>query len=85
MGNYTADFFEAGGAFDAVIMDRQHPLIACSSMDKVLSTFIYSGDATSVLGTITSGEWRVKGNRHLESHTLTSDFKAAISAIGIRK
>jgi len=84
MGNKSPSYFEKGQYFDAVVVDVEHHLIATSGIDKVLSTYIYSGDTTFNLGTIVNGEWVVQSNRHNETGGIRSKFVGAIKALTIR-
>lgn len=84
MGNAKKAFFEVGDKLNAVVMDSDYPLLASSGPSKWLSTFIYSGDSSSVLGTITNGQWVTRQNRHEKSEEITRAFFNALTELKIR-
>ncbi|MFY0673908.1 MAG: formimidoylglutamate deiminase [Bacteroidia bacterium] len=84
MGNNNAEYFKKGELFDAVILDANYPLIATSSLKKVMSTYIYSGDATANLGTMVNGEWMVKFNHHNEVIDIRRRFAETLKEMAIR-
>ncbi|MBI1182905.1 formimidoylglutamate deiminase [bacterium] len=84
MGNYCEAFFGIAEPFDAVVIDAQSPLVAVSSTENLLSTWLYAGDATSLLGTIVNGQWKVQRNRHADFHQIAQDFKKALKQMAIR-
>jgi len=84
MGNKQSQYFEVGQPFDAIVINETHPLIATSSTDKLLSTFIYAGDPSFISGTITKGQWQVKDGKHLQGENILKDFKVAMKNLAIR-
>ncbi|MCB0855413.1 MAG: formimidoylglutamate deiminase, partial [Bacteroidetes bacterium] len=52
MGKSSQTSFALGEAFDAVVIDGTQPLIATSSSENRISTFIYAGDPSFIKGTI---------------------------------
>lgn len=80
-----AESLTVGSFLDAVVIGMEHPLIATSSLDKVLSTYVYSGDSSFNLGTLVNGEWKVKENRHLEGQSIARSFIKAMEGIGVRR
>lgn len=84
MGIHTFEYFKVGEPFDSVVIDADSPLIATSSSDKLLSTLIYAGDPSFLLGTITRGEWRVKKGRHTKNDQILSSYKRSMTELNIR-
>lgn len=84
MGNNNQEYFGIGKAFNAVIIDANYPLIAHSSSEKIMSTYIYSADATANLGTMINGHWVVKYNHHNEQEDIRLSFKKAIEELKFR-
>ncbi|MCP4459442.1 MAG: formimidoylglutamate deiminase [Cytophagales bacterium] len=84
MGDLTNDYFKVGESFNAIVIDSGHPLIGTSQLKTLLSTLIYTGDSSFLLGTITNGDWMVKYNRHLHFKKFTSNFKKVMSTLKIR-
>jgi formimidoylglutamate deiminase len=84
MGIHTSEYFKVGEPFDAIVVDADSPLIATSSSDKLLSTLIYAGDPSFLLGTITRGEWQVKKGRHTKNDEILSSYKRSMTELNIR-
>lgn len=84
MGNHCDEYFSIGQPLDAAIYDADAPLLASSSIDKVLSTIIYSSDPTMTLGTIIDGKWIVNDNRHMDKSSITNHFIECIKQLHIR-
>ena len=84
IGNNAAEYFKVGAPFDAIVIDATRPLIGSSSSEKLLSTLIYAGDPSFLLGTITNGSWRIRIGRHAEYDKILADFNRAMASIGIR-
>ncbi|MEQ8715176.1 MAG: formimidoylglutamate deiminase [Cyclobacteriaceae bacterium] len=84
MGNKATEYFNVGRPFDAIVIDATRPLIATSSADKLLSTLIYAGDPSFLLGTITNGTWRVRNGLHSKYEEVLANFNRAMAGIGIR-
>ncbi len=83
MGNLEESYFGVGQPFDAVVFDADAPILTTSSNKNLLSTIIYSGDVSMVLGTMVDGKW--KFNREGEAASdLLLGFKRAIQQIGVR-
>ncbi|MEO9966328.1 MAG: formimidoylglutamate deiminase [Reichenbachiella sp.] len=84
MGNHTVAYFEVGQPLDAAVIDAQTPLIATSNPKNLLSTMVYSGDRTFILGTMVNGAWKVKNKIHYASDQIVSNFKTSIKALKFR-
>lgn len=84
MGHPGTPYFAVGQSLDAIVMDSSHPLILTSSSPQLLSTLIYAGDPSFILGTITHGQWQVKNGRHLKAEDIANDFGRAMKQIGVR-
>lgn len=84
MGNLHESYFEVGQPMDAVIIDADAPLVAASRPEHLLSTLVYSGDRTHILGTMVNGEWKVKDGRHINRDQVVSKFKKSLAELKIR-
>lgn len=84
MSAENVDSLSIGSFLDAVVIDVKHPLIATSSLDRVLSTYIYSGDSSFNLGTLVNGEWRVKSNKHFGARDIGQVFCNALRSLNMR-
>lgn len=84
MGNHNEQYFREGQPFDAVVYDASVPLLASSSISNLLSTIVYSSDATMTLGTLINGKWVVKNNKHTHADEITNNFISCIRNLNIR-
>jgi len=84
MGDTSYGFLDEGNPMDAVIFKEDHPLLAASSSELLLSTIIYTGDASLILGTMVNGEW-VANVTDYEQDKFRNDFSSTIRDLGIRK
>ncbi|GAA0892111.1 formimidoylglutamate deiminase [Fulvivirga kasyanovii] len=84
MGSQNEQYFQKGEHFDAVVYDASVPLLASSSISNLLSTIVYSGDATMVLGTLVNGKWIVKSNKHIHADEIKDNFVSCIRSLNIR-
>jgi len=84
MGNPENVFFKVGQPFDAVVYKADFPLFATSSNESLLSTIIYSGDASTALGTLVNGQWVVKSQQHFQNKTIVDNFCSTIKKLAIR-
>ncbi len=78
------DYFTIGKPLDAFVLSDSHPLIESASDEHLTNTFVYSSDVTSIEGTIISGKWKSKGNRHLNFDQIWKKFIRTMAQIGIR-
>ena len=63
MGKTSANFFEKGQAFDALVMDGRVPILNICSKENLTSTIVYASDVSMNLGTMVNGEWVVKNGQ----------------------
>ncbi len=84
MGRQDTDHFAMGQPLDAIIIDSKSPLITTSSLKNLLSTIVYSGDASCNLGTLVNGKWVVKQQVHAEQASIKQKFVSAIKNLGSR-
>ncbi|MCB0847787.1 MAG: formimidoylglutamate deiminase, partial [Bacteroidetes bacterium] len=84
MGKSSQTSFALGEAFDAVVIDGTQPLIATSSSENRISTFIYAGDPSFIKGTIVGGQWQVKEGIHPEGGKITADFIRVLRELKVR-
>lgn len=84
MGNQIESYLTIGQPLDVVVYDANAPLLAASSLDNLLSTIIYSGDPTMILGTMIDGQWKAKNNQHIKRQDLAVKFMKTIKKLKIR-
>ncbi|HTE32918.1 MAG TPA: formimidoylglutamate deiminase [Chryseolinea sp.] len=76
-----ANFFEVGTRFDAVVYDAHMPLLSRDDPRALLSTIVYTGDRSVMLGTIVNGNWIIKRGEHIRREPIFARYGAAIRAI----
>lgn len=84
MHNFNEQYFKIGQPFDAVVYDANTPLLACTSLENLSSTLVYSTDSQMQLGTIINGNWVVKNNIHLSNISIKENFIKTIKALKTR-
>lgn len=84
MNNFNTEFFKVGQSFNAVLMNAKSPLIATSSLQNLLSTFVYSTDTSMQYGTIANGKLVVKDGKHINTDTINSSFIDVVGKLGNR-
>jgi len=84
MGNASRTFFKVGEPFDAAVYDHNFPLFATSADKHLLSTIIYSGDTSNLLGTIVNGKWKVINQKHFKIEEIQKRFIKTIKTLNIR-
>ena len=84
MGNSVKEYFKVGESFDATVVDKTNPLMSICQPHNLLSTLIYAGDPSFLLGTIVRGEWKVISGNHLKKEKFSTNFRNAISTLNVR-
>ena len=74
INNSNIQYFQIGEPFDAVVYDANAPLLACTSLQNMASTLVYSTDPTLQLGTIINGTWVVKNHKHFLENDIKEKF-----------
>ena len=78
------DHFAINQPLDAYVLNSKSPLLSYTSMSNVLSTIVYSADASMALGTLINGKWVVRNQRHNHSTSITKAFTQAMREIKSR-
>ena len=81
MGNFETEFFKIGQTLNAVLIDANHPLVATTSLDNLLSTIVYSSDVSMQYGTISHSVLCVKNGQHLQKSEISANFIKTIKAL----
>ena len=84
MGATHDAFFAVGQPLDALVMDAQAPLVACSTLKNLCNTLVYASDASNTLGTIVNGHWVVQHNQHQNGERISQGFVKALKELGVR-
>ncbi len=81
MGRKTADHFEVGQPFDALVVSATTHLLADTSEKNRLASIVFTGDSSRNIGTIINGKWIVKNQHHQNGHAIKVAFAKAIREI----
>ncbi len=81
MGVKATDHFSPGQPLDAFIVDAGSPLISETSHRNLLSTIVYTQDATTSIGTLVNGQWIVRQNHHQHLAGIRTRFSKVISRL----
>ncbi len=84
MGIDSADFFEIGADFDAVVIDLSHPLLTSSRSELMLTTNLYSMDQSSIRDVYVAGERVVIEGNHLKKDDFWDDFTKTLEDLKFR-
>ena len=81
MGRKTADHFEVGQPFDALVVSATTHLLADTSEKNRLASIVFTGDSSRNSGTIINGKWIVKNQHHQNGHAIKVAFAKTIREI----
>jgi formimidoylglutamate deiminase len=84
MGRTTADHFEVGQPFDALVINAGSHLFADTSVQNLLPAILYTSDSSRNLGTIINGRWVVKSQHHKNGRAIKTAFGKAMKELGNR-
>ncbi|WP_375325859.1 formimidoylglutamate deiminase [Flagellimonas sp. GZD32] len=84
MGENRNDFFEIGQSFDAVVMDAKAPLLTSTSTKNLCNTFVYSSDASHILGAMVQGNWVSQNGRHENYDSIYENFQKTMKDLRCR-
>lgn len=79
MGNDSSEYFKVGDYLDAVLMRADAGLLSATSPSYLLSTMLYSSDASMQYGTISKGKLVVKDRKHLFGDHIQNRFNETIA------
>lgn len=80
-GRNTADHFEIGQPFDALVINAGSHLFADTSLDNLLPSILYTSDSSRNLGTIINGKWVVKNQHHQNGHAIKTAFSKVMKEL----
>jgi formimidoylglutamate deiminase len=78
MGVNTKDHFAINQPLDCVVADAKSPLVLSTSLSNLLSTIVYSSDASIMSGTLVNGKWVVKNQHHQNRSRIAKAFSTAM-------
>lgn len=84
MNNHETEYFKVGCLLDAAIISAKSPLLEVSGMDRLLSTMVYSCDASHHLATIVRGELVLNEGRHRDYDQIKDSFIQTMKELGSR-
>lgn len=67
--------FQVGSALDGILLDSENPIFWGKDLNKVLPSFVFSGDARAIKGVICQGQWVVWEGRH-QNQKLDASYRA---------
>ncbi len=80
-GNSSAEYFEVGQPFDAIVLDKELPIFAGKPSQRILASLIYGGDSSCIKDVITSGNFVATNNRHGKYQMALANFKKTMNAL----
>lgn len=81
MGLSSANHFELGKAFDAVVYDAGRPRLAVVPSQYRLATLLYHHDSAAALGTLVNGRWIVKNQVHRSHAHIFKNYSRVVKSI----
>jgi formimidoylglutamate deiminase len=75
-GKSKTEFFQANETFSGLSLDLNHPVLLEKPLEKILSSFVFTSDPSAIAGTITAGEWQVRGGRHRQGRRQDGDRRS---------
>jgi len=81
MGKSKTNYFEKGQAFDALVLDAKHPILAVCSIKNLASTIVYASDVSMHLGTMVNGKWVIQKGKHKDGQRIKKQFKKALKQL----
>lgn len=84
MGVDSANFFEIGHDFDAVVVDLAHPLMFFSKPELKLATNLYAMDQTSIKEVYVAGVRKVAGGTHENMESIWMNFGQTLKELKFR-
>jgi formimidoylglutamate deiminase len=78
MGIFSANNFEIGKPFDAVVFNAKSHLIRETSVKNRMATLLYTSDSSRILGTIINGKWIVQQQHHQSGQEIKENFGKAM-------
>lgn len=84
MNNYIMSFFTVGSPLNAAIVRGNIPLLESTANQNLLSTMLYTVDASHQWGTISGGKLIVKDGIHQNYEDIKADFTKTMRALNNR-
>lgn len=78
MNNFNSNYFEVGQSFNASIISKESPLLNLSSSENLLSSILYTADASNQLTTIVNGEKLIEHGQHIGRDKIAQRFTETI-------
>ena len=70
--------FAVGTPFDAVVYHGRSPRVATATKESLLAVLLYHGNSSLAMGTIVSGKWVVKNQRHTQGDQIRTAYMRAM-------
>lgn len=84
MNNYSTDYFKVGEVLNATTYSDDHILLKSAKEKNLLSTIVYTADATTTSSTISRGKLVVLEGKHLQNDIISNKFLSTLKELGNR-
>ena len=73
--------FQLGKNLNGILLDHTHPIMAGKKIEEVLSGFIFASDLSIINGTMRSGKWIVRNQKHLHQTIIRKKYRETIESL----
>jgi formimidoylglutamate deiminase len=81
MGVKSKAHFVVGESFDAIVYNARSPRLSTAAKENLLSVLLYHGNSSLAMGTIVSGQWVVKNQKHIAFDSIREKFVRAMKEL----
>ncbi|MGE0174140.1 MAG: formimidoylglutamate deiminase [Oligoflexales bacterium] len=81
LGTPSNDYFEKGKPFTCLLIDPNHPYLVERPRERLLSSMIYGGDPTLMVGTIVKGRRLCENLHHCEESAIRHEFEKTMTRL----
>jgi len=81
LGRHTGTL-APGFRADLVVLDPDHPVLFGRRGERLLDSWIFSGNETSIRHVMVGGRWRVRDGRHADEEAIAERYRRAIETLG---
>lgn len=84
MNDYSEEFFAIGTSLNACVIDKNAPLLANTSLEKLTSSIVFTTDATHISSTIVNGKIVASNGRHQLQDEIRIKFSETLKTLSNR-
>jgi formimidoylglutamate deiminase len=70
-----------GCSADLVVLDTDHPLLYGRRDDRLLDTWVFSGNTPTVRHVMTAGKWVIRDGHHPDEEAIAQNFRKVMTAL----